>query len=208
MFYDILLVFFLGCLIFVSAFLLKKLFPDDTSTADHAVPGIRSHETTAVAVDNAYPEPPGYEVQQPYRRKSPGKSFTNLVSLTVLAVCGWFIYENRSSLQGWLPAPAPAAQSHAGRVSISPGQVEGHALVDGINWIKIVATGTDGVPFEGWVSEMAIQNQPPKENKMADEMMKKLGLPTVRERAESLKKLQRVGSALNTALKDARPKEN
>ncbi len=209
MFYDILLVVFLGFLVYVAAYLLKLLLPENNTGTDQPVHSILSHGTDQVAAVDPFTPTMGYETPQPSHRRKSGKIFGNILSLVLLAVCGWYIYENRASLKSFLPSPATAVLNSTERVSITPAQVEGHTVVDGINWIKIVATGTDGVPFEGWISEMAIQSQPPKENKMADEMMKKLGLPTVRERAESLKKLQKVGKALDTALhQDMSQKEN
>lgn len=209
MFYDILLVIFLGSLIFVTAYLLKKLFPNDATEADLSEKSIRSHGVDQLADRDFDAAASAYEAPQPVHRRKTGSPLGNIFFLLLLIFCGWYFYENRDGLRSYLPSQTAVTQNPATRISITPAQVDGHTVVDGINWIRIVATGTNGVPFEGWVSEMAIQSQPPKENKMADEMMKKLGLPTVRERAESLKKLQKVGKALDTALhQDMSQKEN
>ncbi len=208
--YGLILVLFLFFLAVITARVVKALFPPDSNASqDSGIRklGVNPAETTSNQAP-PHSDPVFYEetrrVEQP-RRKS---ALANLLSIFVLGGCVYFVYENQELIKGYLPQGAASAAMQPARTQITPAQIEGHAVVDGINWFKIVATSTEGVPFQGWISEMAIKDQPPKENKAADEMMKKLGLPTVRERAESLKKLQKVGDALKTSLKDMRPGQN
>lgn len=93
-----------------------------------------------------------------------------------------------------------AAEETIQREAMSEANFVGHTVVEGVNWFKIVATSTTGVPYEGWVSELAIRKEPPKENKAADAMMQKLGLPTNKERIHNIKKMRNVVDALKTAL--------
>jgi hypothetical protein len=130
--------------------------------------------------------------------------------LIFLTVIGYVVYANQDLIKTKLPVVSNKSieNKKSERQALSLAEVEGHTVVEGINWIKIVATGTDGVPFEGWVSELAIQKEPPKENREADEFMKKVGLQTNKERLQNIKHIRKVNEALDTALKDFRRKED
>lgn len=209
MFHLILLISFLLLLVYAGIVMVKMLLqppdkqPDNSAVKDSA---LHQQPPAAQTFPPAFETDPYYHpptVNNRQRNRSQSRAFT----LLVMVALGYIAYQNRELIVEHLPAKPAEESSAPERQSLSMATVDGHTVVDGVNWFKIVATSTDGVPFEGWVSESAIQNTPPKENKMADEMRKKLGLPTNREQIESLKKLKRVGEALNTALKDVRPKE-
>lgn len=197
MFETGLLIVLCGILFAGAVYLLRLLFPSDDAT-----------EATSVKVagvtqqQSANCEFNGFVEHRPASRRKTGKIFQHLFSLALLFSCGYFIYLNRPDSLPGFASPLSGENSVQARKTITPAEIEGHVVVDGVNWFQIVATSTEGVPFEGWISEMAILNKPPKENKMADEMMKKLGLPTNRERIESVKKIRKIGQALNTALRD------
>ncbi len=192
-----LLIVLCGILFAGAVYLLRLLFPSDDAT-----------EATSVKVAGTCPQQAanydfdGFAERRPAPRRKTGKICQHLFSLAVLFSCGYIIYQNRPDSLPGFASPVSGDNSVQTRKTITPAEIEGHVVVDGVNWFQIVATSTEGVPFEGWVSEMAIVNKPPKENKMADEMMKKLGLPTNRERIESVKKIRKIGQALNTALRD------
>ncbi len=186
------------CILFAgSVYLLRLLFP-----SDDAVEGSPSKVSNIGAERSVDYDSAVFVEQKPAYQRKPGKIFQRLISLAVLCVCGYLIYQNRPDSLPGLALPVSGEQGALTRRTITPAEVAGHVLVDGVNWFQIIATSTEGVPFEGWVSEMAILNKPPKENKTADEMMKKLGLPTNRERIESVKKIRKIGQALNTALRE------
>ena len=178
-------------------YLLRLLFPPD----DQA-------QNAPVKISATTPEQPanceftGFVEPKPASRRKTGKICQHLLSLTVLCFCGYYIYQNRPDSLPGLVMPDNGEETSLARQTITPAAVAGHVVVDGVNWFQIVATSTEGVPFEGWVSEMAILSKPPKENKMADEMLKKLGLPTNRERIESVKQIRKINAALGTALKN------
>ncbi len=210
MYYGLILVLFLFCLVFVTAQVVRALFPPDSDASQDS--GIRKIGTNPgeTAAKSAPPTGDPFFPEETRRVERPRRSnaMANLLTILVLGGCFYFVHENHELIKGYLPQRLASAEQPAARTRITPAQIDGHTVVDGINWFKIVATSTEGIPFQGWISEMAIKDQPPKENKAADEMMKKLGLPTVRERAESLKKLQKVGDALKTSLKDMRQGQN
>ena len=131
--------------------------------------------------------------------------------MIMFAAVGYLVYANQDLIAEKIPTKVKEltqknAATDKPKQTISLAQVEGHAVVEGVNWVKIVATSSAGIPFEGWVSELAIQKEPPKENPMADEFMKKLGLQTNKERIEGIKRLRKVSESLKTSLKDFRPK--
>lgn len=195
MFYDILLVVFLAFLLFTGFYLGKKLFFAENEDSDNS-------PFKQPIIDQL--QPTYNEAEKTFARK---KKWAGSVCWGILlAASAYLIHSNTDFLTEKLSAPAAGKSDIADtRYVITPGKVEGHAIVDGVNWIKIVATSTSGVPFEGWVSELAIHKEPPKENKMADAFMEKIGLPTNRERIESIRSLKKVGNALKESLKDVRP---
>jgi len=192
-----LLIVLCGILFAGAVYLLRLLFPpDDTAEAVSVkVAGASSQQSANYDFD-------GFVEHKPAPRRKTGKVCQHLLSLAILFGCGYFIYQNRPDSLPGFASPVNGENSIQARKTITPAEVEGHVVVDGVNWFQIVATSTEGVPFEGWVSELAILNKPPKENKMADEMLKKLGLPTNRERIESVKQIRKINAALGTALKN------
>jgi len=193
-----LLIVLCGILFAGGVYLLRLLFPPDDQS-----------QTGPVKIAETAPEQPpagcdfdGFVERRPVAPRKTGKICQHLLSLTILCFCGYFIYQNRPDSLPGFAMPVSGEESVQARKTITPAEVEGHVVVDGVNWFQIVATSTEGVPFEGWVSELAILNKPPKENKMADEMLKKLGLPTNRERIESVKQIRKINAALGTALKN------
>lgn len=186
------------CILFAgTVYLLRLLFPSDAAIEGSPV------KISSIGAEKpvAYDSGEFVEHKSVCPRKN-GKIFQHLVSLLVLCICGYFIYQNRPDSLPGLALPVIGEESAQTRQTITAAAVAGHTVVDGVNWFQIVATSTEGVPFQGWVSEMAILDKPPRENKMADEMLKKLGLPTNRERIESVKKIRKIGQALNTALRE------
>ncbi|OGK07873.1 MAG: hypothetical protein A2W80_09875 [Candidatus Riflebacteria bacterium GWC2_50_8] len=203
--------------LFVAAvFLLKMLIPpqepDDkvpikevgaASNVEIRIHG-PAHEKKPVQTKPVYYEEPSTE----RIRHKTGLSFMPMI---MFAAIGYLVYANQDLIAEKIPAKVKEltrkdAAKDKPKQTISLAQVEGHAVVEGVNWIKIVATSSVGVPFEGWVSELAVQKEPPKENPMADEFMKKLGLQTNKERIEGIKRLRKVSESLKTSLKDFRPK--
>jgi len=202
-------------LLIAAVFLYRMLYPpvEDAGQVSIKEVGGNSHVTLKVhqpATDQVPPQPdPVYYPENPPTR-SPRQASFPVVQLILLAAVGYLLYVNQELIAEKVPAVInePAANTMAEKQTLSLAEVEGHTVVEGINWIKIVATGTDGIPFEGWVSELAIQKEPPKENKAADEFMKKVGLQTNKERLQNVKNIRKVNEALDTALKDFRPKKN
>lgn len=179
-------------------YLLRLLFPPDDQTQNAPVKiSAAAPEQLPAGCDFA-----GFVERKPASPRKTGKICQRLLSLTVLCFCGYYIYQNRPDSLPGLALPVSGEEATMTQQTITPAAVAGHVIVDGVNWFQIVATSTEGVPFEGWVSEMAILSKPPKENKMADEMLKKLGLPTNRERIESVKQIRKINQAINTALKN------
>jgi len=195
MFYDVLHVLFLFFIVFIGAFIGRKLF--FANEHEQTASAIK-HPTPAKIAPHTYSNP-----EQVFTKKN---SWTGL-ALTVMFIisAGYLLQSNADLLTEKLSSPVSGkTQTQKKNQILLPGMIEGHTVVDGVNWIKIVATSTSGVPFEGWVSELAIHKEPPKENKMADAFMEKIGLPTNRERKESIKSLKNVSGALKEALKDTR----
>ncbi|EKD81133.1 MAG: hypothetical protein ACD_39C01959G0002, partial [uncultured bacterium] len=162
-----------------------------------------AHEKKPVQAEPVYyEEPPTERI-----RHKTGLSFMPMI---MFAAIGYLVYANQDLIAEKIPTKVNEIKNNLTRErpreAISLAQAEGHAVVDGVNWIKIVATSSAGVPFEGWVSELAIQKEPPKENQQSDEFMKKLGLQTNKERLEGVKRIRKVSEALDTALKDVRKK--
>lgn len=193
-----LLIVLCGVLFAGGVYLLRLLFPPDDQNQSAPV----KISATAPEQSPSGCDFDGFVECKPAPRGKTGKICQHLLSLTVLCFCGYFIYHNRPASLPGFALPVSGEESVQIRKTITPAEVEGHVVVDGVNWFQIVATSTEGVPFEGWVSELAILNKPPKENKMADEMLKKLGLPTNRERIESVKQIRKINQAINTALKN------
>lgn len=206
MYYDLLLAVFLFFLVFLAVSLFRRFFPaNPEETAFSGVKRVGNESAEPIAENHSdnqefFATPP-----KPFARNR-SKLLPRLISILLLAGCGYYLCVHRNDFCANSPIFSQQTEAAVSKAQISSAHVEGHAVVDGINWFMIVATSTRGVPFTGWVSELAIQTEPPKENKMANEMMQKLGLPTNRERLESIKQLKKVGKALNTALKDCRPK--
>ena len=204
--------------LFVAAvFLLKMLIPPKEADGGVPVKEVGAASNVQVRIHNPQPaqapaqtEPMYYEEPQTDRIRQ--KSGSPILPLIMFVAVGYLVYANQDLIAEKIPAKVKEltqqdATTSKPKQSISLAQVDGHAVVEGVNWIKIVATGSSGLPFEGWVSELAIQKEPPKENPMADEFMKKLGLQTNKERIEGIKRMRKVSESLNTALKDFRPKK-
>lgn len=207
-------IFIVVALLVAAVFLYKMLVPpnEDVGQVSIKEAGSNSHVTLKVHQPAADPSPtpgPVYYDELPSERKPRPASFP-IMQLVLLAAVGYLVYVNQELIAEKVPAVIneSAANKKTEKQTLSLAEVEGHTVVEGINWIKIVATGTDGIPFEGWVSELAIQKEPPKENKEADEFMKKVGLQTNKERLQNIKRIRKVTEALDTALKDFRPKKD
>jgi len=203
-----------AALLIAAAFLYKMLVPpsEDIGQVSIKEVGSNSHVTLKVhqpATDQVPPPGPVYYDDQPSERRPRPASFP-VMQLLLLVAVGYLVYVNQELIAEKVPAVInnPTDSRKTEKQTLSLAEVEGHRVVEGINWIKIVATGTDGIPFEGWVSELAIQKEPPKENKEADEFMKKVGLQTNKERLQNIKHIRKVNEALDTALKDFRPKKD
>ncbi|EKD81052.1 MAG: hypothetical protein ACD_39C02007G0002 [uncultured bacterium] len=188
-----------------AVFLLKILMPpkEEDNQVHIKQAGVGS-SANMPAVAPVQPEPGYYYEPRPERMRS--RHGPSLMPLIVLAAIGYLVYTNQDLIAEKMPAAVTDIVKEKPKEAISLAEVEGHAIVDGVNWIKIVATSSTGIPFTGWVSELAIQKEPPKENPMSDEFMKKLGLPTQKERLEGAKRLRKVGESLDTALKEFRSK--
>ncbi len=198
MLYDIALIAFLLSLIVVSAFIFKHFFPEKDETREAAA-DLRTIQEQAVFSDDQ-------ELKPRNRNNSLFWPFAGIAAAVI-----FLLAQNQDAISSMLSTrsgPLQPASNEEKRQTISPGTIDGHAIVDGVNWFKIVATSSEGVPFEGWINEMAIHASPPKESKAADALMQKLGLPTNKERIESIKSLQKVGSALKDSLRSVRPPEN
>ncbi len=208
MFHDILLLIFLILVASGGVYLVHRFFSQsDDATTNQGIK--RVNQTQAEdAILNSSAAPLFLEAPPKASNHRRPKLLARVMSILLLFGCGYILCQHRPDFCGNTPLFSQKSEAHSQKARISSATVEGHTVVDGVNWFMIVATSTEGVPFEGWVSEMAIQNQPPKENKVADAMMKKLGLPTNRERIESVKQLQKVGQAIKTALEDVRPKND
>ena len=201
-------------LLIAAVFLYKMLFPpvEDAGQVSIKEVGGASHVSVKVhqpATGQTPPPAPDFYAETPPTR-SPRQASFPAMQLILLAAVGYLVYVNQELIAEKVPAVInePAGSTKAEKQTLSLAEVEGHTVVEGINWIKIVATGTNGVPFEGWVSELAIQKEPPKENKTADEFMKKVGLQTNKERLQGIKHMRKINEALDTALKDFRPKRD
>lgn len=202
-------------LLIAAVFLYRMLYPpvEDAGQVSVKEVGGNSHVTLKVhqpADERSSPPPaPDFYAETPPTR-SPRQASFPVMQLILLAAVGYLLYVNQELIAEKVPAVInePAGSAKAEKQTLSLAEVEGHTVVEGINWIKIVATGTDGIPFEGWVSELAIQKEPPKENKVADEFMKKVGLQTNKERLQGIKHMRKINEALDTALKDFRPKRD
>jgi hypothetical protein len=195
---------FLVLLIIAAVFLIKKLIPQDSEDDS----SVKIKQVGKIENQPEAPLPDAFDYNEPRANTNSGRKSFAFMPLVLVMVVGYLLYENHSLIAAKVPASIAAITSEPQKQTISVANVIGHEVVDGVNWIQIIATGATGIPFEGWVSELAVQKQPPKENKMADEFMKKLGLPTNKERLEGIKALRKVGSALDTSLKDFRPKTN
>ncbi|MBU1105641.1 MAG: hypothetical protein KKB51_03150 [Candidatus Riflebacteria bacterium] len=192
---SLIVITFLVIMSFAAVFLFRQLMPhDDDPAVNHA-----SRTPVPAQTETAYYDEPRSN------KARPGKGIT-VMPLIILATAGYFIYTNQDLIAEKMPAAVTELTREKQKEAISVANVDGHAVVDGVNWIKIVATSTSGIPFEGWVSELAIQKQSPKENKTADEFAKKLGLPTNKERLDGIKSLRKVSDALGSALN--RPNRN
>lgn len=207
-------VIIVAVLFIAAVFLLKMLMPPGDDGGSAPVKEVGGNSNVKIKIHQSptsqatAPEPVYYEEQATVR--APRKASFPVMQLILLAAVGYLIYVNQELIAEKVPAVInqPADNKNAERQTLSLAEVEGHTVVEGINWIKIVATGTDGTPFEGWVSELAIQKEPPKENKSADEFMKKVGLQTNKERLQNIKHMRKINEALNTALKDFRRKDD
>lgn len=192
--------------------LIKMLLPPKESDST----GVKIRKTGEQAkVEVRFQEPAPATLETPLYDEIPRetrqkRSANSIMPLIFLTVIGYVVYANQDLIKTKLPVVSNKSieNKKSERQALSLAEVEGHTVVEGINWIKIVATGTDGVPFEGWVSELAIQKEPPKENREADEFMKKVGLQTNKERLQNIKHIRKVNEALDTALKDFRRKED
>ncbi len=196
MLHDIALFAFPLIILAVSLFVVRKMFLSDGSS-DVSVP--RSE-----VADNFTELSQSASFVVPVKKAGIGG---RLVTAGLFIACGVYLFtQNREQILAYLDRSGQVAQEHSNmaRRTITPGVIEGHRVVDGVNWFRIIATGTDGVSFEGWINELAIHKAPPVENKMADSLMKKLGLPTNKERIDSIKKLRKVGSALKDSLADVK----
>lgn len=205
MFHGLLFIIFLVVLIVGAVFLCKMLF------AEHAdVPGNtaikQAGQTPATPAELFSPQSTELYYQPPREQVYNKGNYSGLITFLLLASLGYLGYENRDLIKEKVAARLDAEAVSQPQATVSLANIGGHAVVDGVNWFKIVATSTEGIPFAGWVSENAIQKDPPKENVVADELMKKLGLPTNRERIESVKKLKNIGQSLNQALGKNDPK--
>ena len=186
-----------------AVFLFRKLMPaNNGSDPEVRVKKIGDDPQTVQAPPITQPEPLYYDEPQTERLR-PRKGLS-LMPLILLATIGCLVYTNQNLIAEKMPVVVTEFTMEKPKEAISVANVDGHAVVDGINWFRLVATSTSGVPFEGWVSEMAIQSEPPKENKMADEMMKKLGLPTQREKLEGARRLRGISESLNTSINELR----
>ncbi|MDD2997601.1 MAG: hypothetical protein PHV05_00990 [Candidatus Riflebacteria bacterium] len=193
-------------LLLAAIFLFKQLISHVSDNNEETF--VRKLGQPATPVQTIITEPSAqlYGQTGPIIRTNRGnKKF--MFSLTLLACLGYLAYDNRALIEKKLTFSA-TVQASSQQIPLPFTTIGGHRVVDGINWFKIVATSTEGIPFEGWVSEMAIQSQPPEENKLADELMQKLGLPTNRERIDSIKKIKNINQALDTALESTRTPGN
>ncbi|PKL46375.1 MAG: hypothetical protein CVV42_16805 [Candidatus Riflebacteria bacterium HGW-Riflebacteria-2] len=203
-------------LLIAAVFLYKMLFPpvEDAGQVSIKEVGGNSHVTLKVHQpgddqSSSHLPAPVFYPETPATR-SPRQASFPFIQLILLTSVGYLLYVNQDLIAEKIPADIirPGDENKPEKQALSLAEVDGHTVVEGINWIKIVATGTDGIPFEGWVSELAIQKEPPKENKAADEFMKKVGMQTNKERLQNIKHIRKVNEALDTALKDFRPKKN
>lgn len=197
MFYDIALITFLLSLIIFAAFIFRHFLVEKDETPKAAL-DININQEQAMFSDN--------HESKPRKRNN-----SLLWPFAGTAVVIFILAQNQDAISSMLSTKSGPLQSTPNvekRQTISPANIYGHAIVDGVNWFKIVATSSEGVPFEGWINEMAIHATPPKENKTADALMQKLGLSTAKERIDSIKSLKKVGSALKDSLRSVRPPEN
>ncbi|KAF1083623.1 MAG: hypothetical protein GQF41_0401 [Candidatus Rifleibacterium amylolyticum] len=203
-----------AALLIAAVFLYKMLGPPSEDVGQVSIKEVGSCSNVTLKVhQSATSQTPSHEPvyfpEQPPER-SPRQASFPVMQLLLLAAVGYLVYVNQELIAERVPAEINKSgdRKMTEKQPLSLAEVEGHSVVEGINWIKIVATGTDGIPFEGWVSELAIQKEPPKENKEADEFMKKVGLQTNKERLQNIKRIRKVTEALDTALKDFRPKKD
>lgn len=186
MIYDVALVMFPILVIVSSLFIIKKFF----GSKDEAP--CRSPITQNTQEVHSAPK-----CQTQPKRK--GVPF--LLPVIGLAAVAFIITQNQELIEDFLKSKAPTGSvATAKPVILDPLAIQGHEVVDGMNWFKIIATSTSGIAFEGWVNEMGIHKNLPKTNKSADALMEKLGLPTNEERIKSIKALNRVGGALKESL--------
>lgn len=197
MFYDVALVLFLLSLIIVARFVFRYFLTEKDETADTAGEKAVTDKQVVFTENHDY---------KPHKKNS--SLFWPLAGFVAIIFLATQNPDAISSALSPIAKPSTAPADEQKRQTISAGNIYGHAVVDGVNWFKIVATSSEGVPFEGWINEMAIHASPPRENKAADALMQKLGLPTNKERIDSIKSLKKVGSALKDSLRSVRQSED
>ncbi|MBP7634237.1 hypothetical protein KBA41_08685 [Candidatus Ozemobacteraceae bacterium] len=81
---------------------------------------------------------------------------------------------------------------------------ESHGLdwkvIDGVRWIRVTGTDSAGIGYNGWISELFIKNAPPEPSSETNDIMEKIGLPSMKEKLEGARQLRKVGKALEQAL--------
>jgi hypothetical protein len=195
----ILLCIFLSALGYVSIKIIRRLFSETTPEQRQGLPQPAEHDTW----ENFNPPPePVYK----HKRKS------SLPGLVLIGLIGFLIYQNyplieekliftkRTATKQKLKAREEKIYQLSQLAALPSLKITDQKKVDGVFWFKISGTTENGQIIDGWVTEFALKKEPAKQSKTIDSISKKLGLPTMEERVNYIKKLKKINSALDTAL--------
>lgn len=131
------------------------------------------------------------------RRSIPGQIVRLAIAASILGVIGYCLYHGISLdqfLRGKLGTSIETAQS-------SEPMGKDWAMRNGLRWVYLVGTDSAGVGYRGWVSEFSFLRGLPEPTGEQD-ILSRMGLPSIKERLEGARQLRKTVDALNQALKN------
>jgi hypothetical protein len=201
---------FLAIVGFFSVKAIKYFFPElaERQEPDKAVKVMQVAPADDLQNDFYNQQPVFAANPQPRQAK---RQFPTL--LIFLAAVGILLYHNQDIIKkGFFTSDAEQKPDYELLAALHAPEIDGIKVigqtnVDGVNWFEISGKAANGELINGWFSEFALKKEPAKESKGIDAVSKKLGLPTVKERMEYIKKLKKINSALGTALQKGKPQK-